>query len=101
MTAGEPTPGRPHPRPTLEEVALTTTTTPDPTPGQPTGERMPVADPLFTVAERQALGGFLAHYARTCAGPGWTTNPTPLRWTAMNSAPCSSPPDSARRRTTR
>jgi hypothetical protein len=34
---------------------------------------------------------------RTSGGRGWTTSPTPSRWTATSSAPCWSPPDSARR----
>ena len=149
-----------------------TTTTPAPAPGV----LVPVADPLFTVAERQALAGFLSAYSgltrdaytldlrqyttwctrrglhlfaakridiesfrgdmetagraratiarrlctiagfyryasrkscsitprpRMCAGPGWTTNPTPPRWTATSSAPCSSPPASGQRWTMR
>lgn len=148
----------------------------------PSGVLVPVTDPLFTVAERQALGGFLSCYSgltrdaytldlrmytwvpaggqatsaprgapstdctcstpsastfrpsaatwkpadgherpwpagsapspgstatpkrknsshvhrpRTCAVRGWTTNPTRQRWTATNSAACSSPPASA------
>jgi integrase/recombinase XerD len=35
--------------------------------------------------------------ARTCAVRGWTTSPTPSRWTATSSARCWSPPGSARR----
>lgn len=38
---------------------MTTTTTPE----QPTGVLVPVTDPLFTLAERQALGAFLSSYS--------------------------------------
>ena len=34
---------------------------------------------------------------RTSGGRGWTTSPTPSRWTVTSSAPCWSPPGSARR----
>jgi integrase/recombinase XerD len=45
----------PGPGPILEVVAMTTTTTEH-------GVLVPVTEPLFTVAERQALGGFLSSY---------------------------------------
>ena len=38
---------------------------------------------------------------RTSAVREWTTNPMPPRWTASNSAPCWSPPGSARLPSTR
>ena len=38
---------------------------------------------------------------RTSADRGWTTSPMPSRWTATSSAPCWSPPGSARRPSTR
>jgi hypothetical protein len=49
-------------------VVAVTTTTPDPV----AGELVPVADPLFTAGERQALAGFLSGYS------GLTRDASPL-----------------------
>jgi hypothetical protein len=60
LTAGAPTPRpplEPGPGPTLEVVAMTTTT-----PERPTAMLVPVDDPLFRIGDRQALAGFLAGY---------------------------------------
>ena len=46
---------RPGPGPILEVVVMSTTS-PEPA----TGVLVPVADPLFSVGERQALAGFLS-----------------------------------------
>jgi hypothetical protein len=57
LVAGAPTPGAGSGL-ILEVVAMTTTT-----PETATGALVPVADPLFSVGERQALAGFLSGYS--------------------------------------
>jgi site-specific recombinase XerC len=62
--------------------------------------RATVTRRLCTIAGfyKYAVEEELVEHSRppTSAVPAWTTNRTPSPWTATNSAPCSSPPGSAR-----
>ena len=50
-----------------------------------------------STSSRSKRNSWSTHRPRTSAARGWTTSPTPSPWAATSSAPCSSPPGSARR----
>jgi len=51
----------------------------------------------FPTSTRSKKSSWITRRPRTSGDRGWTTSPTPSRWTATSSAPCWSPPGSARR----
>jgi hypothetical protein len=52
---------------------------------------------LGSISTRSRRSSWITRQPHTSGGRGWTTSPTPSRWTVTSSAPCWLPPGSARR----